>query len=168
MKLIFLLASICTGLTGVSAEVGTTDNMVYKVWCDPVYEDECYFVEESCNPDTDTDFNCEYHPALFVENDDYAKKEHWMLWCDPSDEDERYFVDPSCDPKYLETCDFHPAIFADADFEEGGRRLSENTPKNDYYLRRHHRYDKYRKRPSDRYPRHRHNYSPSSSSTLLF
>jgi hypothetical protein len=160
MKLILLLASICTGLTGVSAEVGTTDNMVYNLWCDPAYEDECYFVEGSCNPETDSDFNCEYHPALFVEDDDDAKKEHYMLWCDPSDEDECYFVDQSCDPKNPETCDFHPAIFVDADFEEaekdmmndGGRRLSR------YYRRRHHRYGRYRRRPYHRYRRRRRRY----------
>jgi hypothetical protein len=164
MKLILLLASICAGLTGVSAEVETTDRNFYNLWCDPAYEDECYFVEESCNPETDMDFNCEYHPALFVE-DDVDPDVHpsitqlYYIWCEPSDEDECYFVNEPCDPENeSDNCEYHPAIFTESDLEEmeeeamdmdgDGRKLRRGR-------NRHHRYRRYRRRNRHRYRRHR-------------
>ena len=164
MTRILLLLSVWILTLGGSSSQRTrrSDTSFYNLWCDPEYEDECYFVEESCDPDSDTDFNCEYHPALFVEDDNDAIKDRYMLWCDPSDQDECYFVDATCDPENdLDTCEYYPAIFVDSDFEqfekdmialnEGGRRLGSR-----YYKHRRHRYRRYRRRPYHRYRRRRY------------
>eukprot|EP01083_Nonionella_stella_P067499 178586_1 len=169
MKHILPLLSLWTLTLGVSSQKTTsTDKSFYNLWCDPEYEDECYFVEEACDPATDTDFNCEYHPALFVE-DDIDEGVHksinqvYFIWCEPSDQDECYFVDAMCDPEIdLDTCEYHPAIFTELDLQEAdegsmglpmdgdGRNLRSR-----YYRHRHRRYRRYRHRPYHRYRRHR-------------
>ena len=169
MKLVFLLASICTGLTGVSSQgtTNTDEKSFYNLWCDPAHEDECYFVDESCNPETDTEFNCEYHPALFVEDDvDPGVHESivqlYYIWCEPSDNDECYFINEPCDPENdLETCEYHPAIFTESDLQQqmeqemmsmsgDGRNLRSRSR----HGHRHHRYRRYKHGNRHRYRRH--------------
>ena len=167
MTRILLLLSVWILTLGGSSSQRTrrSDTSFYNLWCDPEYEDECYFVEESCDPDSDTDFNCEYHPALFVEDDideDVHKSIYqiYYIWCEPSDQDECYFINEPCDPENdLDTCEYHPAIFTEFDPQEvdeemigdsGGRKLRSR-----YYHHRHRRYRRYRHRPYHRYRRHR-------------